>query len=392
MTFDPGATSHRLTNTAIEALKPGQSLKDDRVPGLSIRAHATGRSWMFYYRTKTGIERRPKIGSYPLIKISAARDLARKFLSDVAGGGDPVLDRKIERDAPTMDQLWKRVEEEHYNSGKEWDKDAKRIYDKFIKPKLGKRRVRSIAYDDVKAIHVAMKDMPTRANHTLAVLSCMLGLAERFGPPNRKWRDRHTNPCELVERYPLVKRRRFATKAEMAKIGKILARYAEDETQLHNVAFLYLLMYSGARPSEIENGTPAMLERVETEDGNVCGVLRLEHGKTGPRDVFLPPQAMAVLERLPKDRKSLAGTRTLPKKLWQAVREEAGCPDLWARDMRRTFATQALSNGIPIGVVGELLGHASTQTTKIYAKLIEDSAHAAAATVAGRMEKLLNGG
>jgi site-specific recombinase XerD len=60
--------------------------------------------------------------------------------------------------------------------------------------------------------------------------------------------------------------------------------------------------------------------------------------------------------------------------------------------MRRTFATVALSNGVPIGQVGELLGHASTQTTKIYAKLLEETAHAAAAKTAGLMAGMLQGG
>jgi site-specific recombinase XerD len=47
------------------------------------------------------------------------------------------------------------------------------------------------------------------------------------------------------------------------------------------------------------------------------------------------------------------------------------------------------SAGVPIGAVGELLGHASAQTTKIYAKLMEDPALRAAESIASRMETLL---
>jgi site-specific recombinase XerD len=48
-----------------------------------------------------------------------------------------------------------------------------------------------------------------------------------------------------------------------------------------------------------------------------------------------------------------------------------------------------LSNGISLSQLGELLGHKSAQTTKIYGKLMEDAAHQAAAGVAGHMQAML---
>lgn len=37
-----------------------------------------------------------------------------------------------------------------------------------------------------------------------------------------------------------------------------------------------------------------------------------------------------------------------------------------------TFATLAISLGIPIGVVSKLLGHTDINTTQIYAKILDD--------------------
>ena len=88
-----------LTNTAIDALQPGQRLKDDRVPGLEVRANAGGKSFMLYYRTRTGIVRRPKIGNYPVLTLAAAREIARGLLAQVAAGGDPSRERQAQRDA-----------------------------------------------------------------------------------------------------------------------------------------------------------------------------------------------------------------------------------------------------------------------------------------------------
>jgi integrase/recombinase XerC len=37
---------------------------------------------------------------------------------------------------------------------------------------------------------------------------------------------------------------------------------------------------------------------------------------------------------------------------------------------RHTFATKALSNGIPLEVVSSMLGHTTIKTTQIYAKIL----------------------
>jgi len=76
-----------LTNTAIDALKPGGELKDDRVPGLSVRAHKSGKSFMLYYRTRGGVTRRPKLGDCAIMSLSDARDLAKNWLGQVSAGG-----------------------------------------------------------------------------------------------------------------------------------------------------------------------------------------------------------------------------------------------------------------------------------------------------------------
>lgn len=384
---DLSATRKPLTNTAINATLPGDILYDDRMPGLYVRCNTGGRSFMLYYRTKVGKQRRLKIGAYPVISIAAAREIAKSMLVQVAAGNDPMDDREKAKGEITLDKLWERCERDvypHWQKGpgrKIWHYHARLLYKNNVSPKLGKKGVSTIDYDDVVKVHQALRSSITTANRTIAVLGRMLKLAERW-----KLRPTGSNPCQHVERFPEQSRRRYATPAELKRLGPILERKAEQNPT--GVAFLYLLMFSGARPSEIEKGTPDMLQRVERA-GDVYGVLRLPNGKTGARDVFLPPQAMRVLDKLPPNRKHLAGRPRIPRVLWENVRQEAGLPDLWARDMRRTFATVALSNGVPIGVVGELLGHASTQTTKIYAKLLEDGAHTAAASTAALLDGLL---
>ena len=387
-----------LNNTALDALHPGDAdLWDAMVPGLHVRTRASGKAFYLYFRTKDGTERRPKIGVLGIVSIGQARDIARTMLAEVAAGRDPMMDRRKAKGEPTMDEAWAEVEAKVYNRGKAWDREAKRLYTVHVKPRIGGVRVRLVDVDDVGGVHAALKDTPIEANRTLAVMSKVLSYAEA---PGKKWRDPGTNPCQSVARYPERKRKRFAKPLEIAKIGPLLDREAEDPTRRAAVAFVYLLMFSGARPSEIESALPSMLERVTVKDVGRCGVLRLQEAKRGPRDVFLPPQAMRVIDALPAEglplrdrhRRVLAMTLTgirMPRALWERVRTEAGCPDLWARDWRRTFATVGFSGGEDKHTVSDLLGHASIQTTNIYALLMEDPALAASARIATRMEGLL---
>jgi integrase len=78
----------------------------------------------------------------------------------------------------------------------------------------------------------------------------------------------------------------------------------------------------------------------------------------------------------------------MPVRLWAKIRKEAGCPDLRARDLRRTFATVGMSAGLKMDQISEILGHRSTQTTKIYAKLNIDSQIESARAIADAIEKV----
>lgn len=383
-----------LTNTAVKAAMPGETLWDVDVPGLHLRVTESKKSFYLYFRTKLRDERRPKLGDARILSLAQARENARAMLAEVAAGKDPIADRTAAIAEPTMDDLWTECAKKHWNKGRQWDKDADRLYHRNVAPKLGRLRVRAITYDDVDGVAKALVKTPTESRNTTAVLSKMLNLAERW-----KHRAVNTNPCTLLERPPARKRRRFATRAEIGIIGPLLeAEAARAATLKHrhvaadvtsSVAFLYILMFSGARPSEIERATPQQLERV-TVDGTACGILRLPEGKTGHRDVFLPAQAMHHIDKLPKGTRTLLN-RKMPRRVWGRVRKKAGCADLWARDWRRTFATVGMSNGLTAGAVGELLGQKSAQTTKIYAKLMEDPALAAANMVAGHLETMLKG-
>jgi integrase len=372
-----------MTHKDIEAHQSEKPLWDEKVTGLHVRAFGGKQVFYLYYRTKNGTQRRPKIGTYPTLTLEQAREKAREMLAKVQLGGDPSLEIQGFRGEMTVASLWERVWEGHWNrepyifSGHA--KEVRRLYLANIKNAFATKKLSELTAAIVRNWHASFESVYT-ANRSLEVLSRMYRFAEE-----QEWRPQNTNPCKLVKARKEEKRDRYATNEEVLKVGQILEREAEAHPL--EVAFIYCLIFSGSRPSAIERARRTDLERVYS-DGPTVGILTVA-GKTGVERVYLPAQAVQLLDRTVSTDGSLAGR--FPRKFWNEVRREAGCPDLWARDWRRTFATVGMSEGHEMSVISELLNHKSQQTTKVYAKLRDDARKRVAEQTASKLEKLLKG-
>lgn len=371
-----------LTNTAIKALQPGETVWDTEVGGLHVRAIGKTKSFYLYFRTQTGVVRRPKLGGTDILSIAAARDIARGHLAAVAAGSDPMADRDKSRKEPTVSQFFERCWDAHWSKKKD-SRNTRRIFDSRVAPRLGNQRVRTLCYADVHGLHTALADVPVEANRTLALISKLLNLAERYGE-----RGLGQNPCRHIPRYPELSRKRFAKGTELSLIGPLLDQ--AWQTNPDSAAFIGLLLFAGMRPGEVEAGRRERIVRMATG-----GILQLPDAKTGQRDVYLSEQALALIDRVPTPAKvdgltPLVGVK-YPRRLWNTIRTAAGCPDMWLYDLRRTFATVSLAGGASIGLIGELLGHKTTQTTKVYARLMDGAAKDLVAATGMQMQQFLGG-
>lgn len=241
-------------------------------------------------------------------------------------------------------------------------------YEKHIAPIFGHRPLNSITAKDIRFWHRLMEPTPYAANRALEVFSKLFSFAQEM-----EIIEQGINPCQLVKAFTEKKRSRYASLEEIKTIATILER--EKASHPREVAFIYLLMFSGSRPRALERATWGELKRTVHDSGHF-GVLTFvgkSTASTGEEEtVLLPPPAMRILDQLGDeqgDGKLLLGIK-MPTHFWNKVKVEAGVKDLWARDWRRTFATLGFSSGIPVGIIGELLNHHSPATTKTYAKLI----------------------
>ncbi len=290
----------------------------------------------------------------------------------------------------TVNELFQRALEEYWSDKRfiqsGWNNEVQLLFRKNISPTFGLMKLSEVTTPLVRKWHKTFEDKTTTGNRSLAVMTKVFNFAisEEIRPQN-------SNPCALIQKFKEKKRKRFANHEEIIKIAAILERKSQNYPK--EVAFIYLLILTGSRPRAIERATRSQLS-VHTLEGRTFGVLAFD-GKssstTGDEEiVILPPQAMDILAKLPiREDGKLVGCK-MPRHLWDKIKIEAGCTDLWARDWRRTFATYALSNGLGEGLLGELLNHKSAQTTKIYSKLSADKRLVAASQIGNKMAELMS--
>lgn len=384
-----------LISKALTEALPGTTTwdKDEQgsIKGLHLRVFATGqRSFYLYYKTKGGQERRPKLGDASDLPLKEARARAKILTNRVALGEDPKGAWDLDKAEITVGALFTLCFDEHWDADRYqlsgWASKVSELYHSLIEPTFANQKISQVTARSVREWHQSLNVTPIRANRGLEVLSRMFRFAEE-----KEYRPQGLNPCLLVKAFKEAKRKRYATEQELKKIMAILIRDAVTNPRAS--AFLYLLIFTGARPRSLERATWNMLKTHEV-DGRFFGVLTFD-GKTteetGEQEVVvLPPSAMAIVEKLPKTSDKILGIQ-MPSVYWNKVRIEAGCPDLWARDLRRTFATVGMGEGAEIGVIGELLNHKTTQTTKIYAKLVDAKRIEAVSQIANKMDQILKG-
>lgn len=370
-----------LSEANIRSATPDTILRDETISGLHLRAFAERKSFYLYFRTKTGVERRPKLGDHGVITLTQARATAKEMLASVALGGDPVAVVVDKKNEPTLKDLWDEYYKRHGRKKKTGAEDLRR-WTKNIEPRFGRHKLSAISYSNMSDCHDSLtkNNGPVEANRTMALLSKMYNFA--FRP--LEW-FKGSNPCAGVRRNKEVKRKRKASRDEVARmIAKL--RQELDGDNVASAAFILLLVMTGARSGEIRNtrwanidGNRILLDEHKTDDGGYA------------RIIYLPPPAIDLINRyLPRTKHGTITGIKSPRKFWERVCRDENLPDLHLHDLRRTFASFALSTGkLTLEQVMQLLGHTNAQTSKVYAWLMEDSATAAVNLVADHIEPKL---
>jgi integrase len=372
------------------------------IVGFGLRHMRTGhKSFHFDCRLKdgSGIKCRTRIGRWPRVKADAARKKALELQQLVERGGDPTeKKRKALTKATTMNDLADMFEREHMvvktatgtglrSSTAVNYRSLLRLY---VRPRFGRRRIGDIGKDEIKKLHREISTTGGRKNNGAAYQAnrvlMLLTTMYNFAIDDKKLLPKGANPCVEVEANKERSRRRYLSDEELVSVKAALDQHPDSQC----VAALRLLMWTGARRGEVLTMKWEDLELhrpVRGDDGNVRELAvwdRKAVDMKGDEDSAVPlaDAARRLLVRLhveqgePKagyvfpSAKSKTGHLVEIAKVWSQIVKTAGITkSLRLHDLRHSFASFLISEGVPLEVIGPLMGHSSLKTTARYAHL-----------------------
>jgi hypothetical protein len=157
-----------LTDIVVSRIKEPGTYFDETTPAFGIRVGKNRKTWI----VMRGVERqRVRIGHYPTVSLADARKEAKKLLTE----------------APTKNanKAFSAAYDEYKEAIKakkpRTQRDYKRVIDKYLSPKLGRKKLSELEYEDFTAITDPLA--PSEKSHTLAVARTFLRWCVK--PPRR---------------------------------------------------------------------------------------------------------------------------------------------------------------------------------------------------------------
>jgi integrase len=352
---------------------------DESLPGFMLEVRATGGKTFYQrYRDAHGRERQFKIGPAHVLTVGQARRKARAVLAEAALGSDPQKDREDLRSIPTLAEFARDAYLPYAKNVKRSWKTDETILRIHVLRKIGAIPLDQVTNQAIADLLRRMQDAGYASgttNRVLVLLRHMFNLATKWDVPGAT-----KNPTTGLKTAPDVCHERFLTPEETQRL---LSALDADENQIAARA-IKLLLFTGARRNEI---TYAKWEHVNWEQR----MLLVPLSKTGrPRSIRLNSAALAILRSLPRVQNSpfifpspITGRPSPSLHFpWLRVRKRAGLLDVRLHDLRHSFASFLVNNGVSLYVVQGLLGHLNARTTQRYAHLANETLSNAAEIVA----------
>lgn len=343
---------------------------DTNQRGLMLEVRASGGKTFYQrYTDDHGRERQFKIGAADVITLEQARRQARTILAHAVLGDDPQARRRELRATPTIKAFVAERYLPHvktYKRSWQTDETVLRIH---ILPALG-----TLAADEVTTEAIAeLLERMRAAGYASGTTNRVLVLIRYLYNLGRKWKvpGMSQNPTLGLSTAPDVHRDRFLTGEETQRL---IAALQIDENRIAAQAIMLLLL-TGARRNEI---TQAKWDYVNWQRRTLLVPLS-KSGK--PRAIALNAQALELLQSIAR----IDGNPYIfPSEVtgrpsaslyfpWDRIRQRAGLYSVRLHDLRHSFASFLVNQGVSLYVVQGLLGHSHARTTQRYAHLAQET-------------------
>jgi integrase len=245
---------------------------------------------------------------------------------------------------------------------------------RYIVPTFGSKPLDAITTTDVQRLHNSLRGKPSMANYVRCVLGVMFTKADKWQVTSRR------SPVGAVGRFRENAVERFLTPEERAHLESVLQtcentpRCQTGHLNPEAARAIRLLALTGMRRDEVLNLTWPQVDWRQ-------GMLRLPDSKTGKRDVVVSDVVLALLREIadakgkPKNGRvvcSRTGQKLASLNVtWRRVRKLAGLDDVRLHDLRHSVASDAIMDGVPLEIVGKMLGHRNYHTTQRYAHIAD---------------------
>lgn len=363
-------TSTSLTENSIKNIPAPQDktelFYDTALPGFGVKVSPHGvRTFFLRYRVK-GRERQIKIGRFPDWSVLAARKEAQRLKVEADRGNDPLAEREKQRQAPLFRDIWADYEGGALpKKAPRSQKDERGMAALYILPALGHKRAEDITEVDIARLHrqITEQGKGVRANRVIEVVRSCFGNA-------LKNKSVEHNPAVGFSRNHEEKRERYLSDDELRRVCAALDM---DENQRICRFFRFLLL-TGARSGETRL---AKWEQMDFE----AKIWSKPSAHTKQKKNHTVPLSEAAIELLWQIRRGTNSEYVFPQEnnpeapmtgyrhVWKRIMKMAQISDFRIHDLRHSYASIMVSNGISLPVIGKLLGHTQQQTTARYAHL-----------------------
>lgn len=367
----------KLTEAAVEKWSPPKEgrleIHDAYMPALILRITDSGKkTWSLQYRVAgegpggiRGKLRRMTLGTYPVVKLGPARDLARDKLQIADKGEDPGAQKKEDiqtRSQRTFETVCNKFIAGEAKPNVDTWRNIERLLTRHAVPAWQGRQVDSITRADVHELLDELKENkpPSVSREVRKHLSKLFNWMVDRGLIV-------ASPVAGMRRPDLVATARDRSLEMDELVGLWLA---SEELTYPFGPFFRLLMLTGQRRTEIASARRSWL-RTDLRMQDVPSNLRVleipaEFYKTGrPQVVPFPLRAWLEVENLPRFKgdhllSSTAGVRPISgySKAKLALEKHRSVEQWRIHDLRRSAATHMARLGVSQEHIERVLGHA----------------------------------
>ncbi len=371
-----------LNKKFIENIVPPQKGRDYYYDlaerGLLLDVTSSGSKVFYLYKKSNGRPVRVRLGDSRDINIYEARKLANEKRALLNSGTNPNIEKKKFRQEATLGELCKEYMERYAKRNKRtWAQDEQLIH--LFLTKWQYVKISEITKIQVQKLHEQISDEHGKyqANRLLSCLKTIYNRAIEWG-----WHG--TNPAVGIKKNREIKRDRFLQKSELRQFFDAL----QKEPNINARNLILLALFTGQRKSNV------MAIRWDEIDFDT-GIWRIPQTKNGdPLNVALVDEAKEILYKTPHisewvfPAKSKTGHIVEIGKVWRNLLKRADIQDLRFHDLRRTFASYQAILGSSLPIIGSSLGHKSSVSTQIYARLSTDPVHDSAQRAVSYIKEL----